>query len=195
MLFLILTYPGTMLYHHLKEQGKFEDLFAFYLNPSSVFHGRPLNMTSLSEDDFNFMCKKIWNEAVICHTFAKILKSKKIEPNSAILDYKCPGCSEIHHDIRIEFHGRTETRLCKKCFQRVSIQRSDVFFSLSDKLRNVYHHFIIRPLLINAQTYRFFEPLINVMHERKKINKLVKRFLPPSVEHGSSVMQPQMVKS
>lgn len=194
-MFLILPYPGTTLYHHLKGQGKFKDLFAFYINPSSVFHGRPLNMTSLSGDDFNFMCKKVWNEAVICHAFAKILKSKKIGPSSAILDFKCPVCSKIHHDIKIEFHGRAEGRLCKNCFQKVSLQRSDVFFDFSGKLRNVYHHFVIRPILINPQTYRFFEPLINVVHERKNIgNKLAKRFL-PSADHGSPVMQPHMVKS
>ncbi len=202
-MFLILPYPGTVLYHRLKEQGEFKDLFAFYINPSSVFHGRPLNMTGLSEGDFNFMCKKIWNEAVICHTFAKILKARKIQPNIAMLDYKCPNCSEIHRDVRIEFHSNSASRLCKKCFQKVSLQRSDVFFSLSNKLRIFYHHFIIRPMLINAKTYRFFEPLINFMHERRKIIKLVKQFLrgkdhggsATDVDYGSSVMQPQMVKT
>lgn len=173
---LIIPYPGTILYKNLKEKGEFTDLVEFYKNPSSVFNSFPLNMTSLSPVDFRFMCRKVSLEGKISFIPGKVLASKKIDSNTSIIDFQCPNCSEKHRNCKVDVNGKL-IFICKKCYQKVVLYRSDVTFDLYDRLRYIYRRFILRPMLFNSATHKFFEPLIIQLEGHGKIGARVKRFL------------------
>lgn len=174
--FLIIPYPGTVLYNDLKKRGAFKDLVAFYKNPSSVFGAFPLNMTELPEKDFKYMARKVWLEGHIGFIPAKVLSSKKIDARNSMINFQCPNCSEKNQDIRISINGKSIFK-CKKCRQKIRFYRSDITFDLYDKLRRVYHHFILRPMLFNSATHRIFSPIIGSLEGRGKIGGLVKHLL------------------
>ena len=174
-MFMIIPYPGTVLYHDLKAKGRFENLYDFYINPSSVFQGRPLNMTKMPEDDFDYMCKKVWNEGIVSIAYTKVLGSKHLDKTTSLVSYKCLHCSEMHKDIPITFSAQyAETRFCKKCLQRVHIKKSSVYFDLYAKLRDLYHYAIVTPVLIHPKVYKTCKPLISLFRGSGKIGRLIK---------------------
>jgi len=172
----IIPYPGTPLYDDLKAKGAFKDIIAFYKDPGAVSGEFPINMTKLSEDDFKYMCRKVWLEGKISVTHAKVLSSKKVDNKYHLIDFICPNCTRKHQDIKIAINGKLML-ICQKCYQKISFNRSDLTFDLYDKLRIIYYHCILKPMLINKATYSIFAPVMTLLEGRGKIGGSIKKLL------------------
>lgn len=174
-MFMIIPYPGTVLYNDLKRNGKFPNLLEFYENPEKIFGDFPINMTSLSSNDFKFMCRKIYLENAFSIIPGEVLNSRKLNSKYYAVTVRCSNCAEVNREVKMNVISGGF--LCKKCFQRIYVKRSDLVFDQYARLTHLYHLYILRFMLVNRTVYGFCSPVIDLLSSRGKIGGLVMRFL------------------
>ena len=148
---MIAPYPGTVLYENLKEKGMIKDLVSFYNDPNLL-----INMTSISEIDFLYLCRKVNFENYYRKKFSygKIYKLRKIVSNVFELSIHCHHCGEKNENLRIDLN-EGNMLICKNCYQRVFINMADFRFLNPSEIYQYYYLYIKRIVFYNDKTHRF----------------------------------------
>ena len=155
-------YPGTTLYHDLVRSGKLDDRRTHHMSPSS----RHYNMTKLSEDEYDYMYKKAIFESVYRTRalYAKVFVLGKRPDGRHVLNIHCSFCGGLNENCYLDLsHSASAWRgfiICKHCFQRTFIDRSDPrFFDLEMLKYQMRFLWIIRWMVISPGVFRFFLPI------------------------------------
>ena len=173
---MVVPYPGTVLYNDLKKKGKLPNLYEFHENSRGyTLLGLPVNMTNLSMGDFEFLCRKIALEITMSFVPGKVLNSQKLDSQNVIATIRCSNCAEVNREVKLNVNKRQV--LCKKCFQRLYVKRSDLVFDPYEKIYHFYQRFILSFFLANVTRYRFASPMITRIKRHGKIGRLAMRLL------------------
>lgn len=118
---VLLAYPGTPMYFDALERGLVADRIEFFETGHNE-HGEPLNVTSMSEDDYYALRKKLLLEARATSIFGKILKIKGIKGGKFLASVICPYCEFCNEDMIVvkRAYGMIPFA-CRSCFQRFKI--------------------------------------------------------------------------
>lgn len=136
---VIEAYPGTPIYLEAIKKGLINDKLEFIKKGCP-----PLNMTNMSDIDYNTMVRAIWQKFYEFKTYAKLLKSEKIayhnvKGNIYAFSVQCPHCLEKvqYSNIHKEENGSFKLG-CKACHQRFDLHLQEVFV---DDYKNVASQF------------------------------------------------------
>ena len=133
---VLLAYPGTPMYFDALEKGLVEDRIEFFETGHNE-HGEPVNVTSMTEDDFYALRKKLLLEARATSVFGEILKIKEISGGKFNVSAICPFC-EFHNEDMIvvkRAYGMIPFA-CRCCYQRFKIDEMGL-----PKYRNVFKRY------------------------------------------------------
>ncbi len=151
----IIPYPGTVLYHHLKRNGKIKDILRFHQMPGENL----VNMTKLKDRDWWYIRRRVAQEEIRYTPFARNLKVVSNGKHSFLLSFNCPDCNERHSNVHFNSKGEDRIVVCKNCFQRFVIRGDDWRFgnyliTVINFLRNLYRKRIARYGFTHQLMYR-----------------------------------------
>lgn len=125
---VIEAYPGTPIYLEAMKKDLIKDKLEFIKKGCP-----PLNMTNISDDNYNAMVQNIWQRSHEFRIYAKLHQSKKIafhkiKGNIYAFSLQCPHClQEVHYrNIHKEQNGSFKLG-CKMCHQRFDLHLEEVF--------------------------------------------------------------------
>jgi len=113
----LLAYPGTPMYFDALEKGLVEDRVKFYESGKNE-HGEPVNVTSMSEEDFYALGTKLEVESRMSSILGKTTQA--FEKNGKYqISIICPYCEFHNKDLSLvkRAYGFF-TCTCRSCYQR-----------------------------------------------------------------------------
>lgn len=125
---VIEAYPGTPIYFEAIKKGLINDKLEFIKKGCP-----PLNMTNMSDDNYNTMVQNIWQRSHEFKIYAKLHQSRKIashkvKGNIYAFSLQCPHCLQevAYSNIHKEQNGSFKLS-CKMCHQRFDLHPEIVF--------------------------------------------------------------------
>lgn len=121
----LLAYPGTPMYFDALREGLVNDRVKFYETGLNEY-GEPVNVSSMNEEDFYAMGRKLLLESRASSIFGKLIEVSGAEKSKYQISAICPYCEFHNKDLSIvkRAYGLLPCT-CRSCFQRFRVNEMD----------------------------------------------------------------------
>ncbi|MEE9117890.1 MAG: hypothetical protein V3U02_04770, partial [Calditrichia bacterium] len=174
-------YPGTVLYKDLLSKGKIKDLDLFYATGRGD-NRKPINMTSLTDNEYAFLLRKIYWSELINREYGKVTEVRKTGPEEFMISAICPICEKETTENIISMRNINKTSFipkiyctCRQCYQRFFLD--DLIFSDRANYIKKIVRVIRKIILLRSQIIYYSPKMIPVADTYSRLSNRAKQFI------------------